>query len=151
MSRVCHLVALARRRLAGASVTLTGRVARDTALAALGLSVGALLVRPDDPRLALGVVGGSTLVGLSFWAIWGSVEGLLSGVGGVARGRRWGGWLLVKIFTRHAILAAAAYGMMVRLRLDPVGMLVGVSTIVVATLAEAIRSGGGRRGVGHGR
>jgi len=147
VSRVCDLAALTRRRLAGSSATLAGRVARDTVLAVVGMSVGALVARPDDLRLALGVVGGGTLIGISFWAIRGGVEGLLPGAGRVAAGRRGGVWLLVKTFTRHAILAAAAYGMMVRLRLDPVGMLVGVSAIVVAALAETVRSGIGPRGV----
>jgi hypothetical protein len=46
----------------------------------------------------------------------------------------------VKFFTRHAILALAAYGMMVRLHLDPLGMLVGVSSLFVAAAVEAVRS-----------
>ena len=49
------------------------------------------------------------------------------------------GFPLVKFFTRHAILAFVAYVMMVRLHLDPVGMLVGVSSVVVAAVIEARR------------
>jgi len=37
------------------------------------------------------------------------------------------------------MLAAAAYGIMVRLHLDPVGMLVGVSSLVLAAGVEVIR------------
>jgi hypothetical protein len=46
---------------------------------------------------------------------------------------------LVKFFTRHAIVALVAYGMMVRLRLDPLGLLAGVSSLVVGVAAEVLR------------
>jgi hypothetical protein len=45
----------------------------------------------------------------------------------------------VKFFTRHVILGLVAYGMMVRLHLDPIGMLVGVTSVVVAAAIEAAR------------
>jgi hypothetical protein len=45
----------------------------------------------------------------------------------------------VKFFTRHGIVALAAYGMMVRLHLDPVGLLLGVSSLGVAVAVEAVR------------
>jgi hypothetical protein len=45
----------------------------------------------------------------------------------------------VKFFTRHAILAVAAYVMMVRLHLDPVGMFIGVTSVVVAAAVAAAR------------
>ena len=48
-------------------------------------------------------------------------------------------FLLVKFFTRHAIVAVAAYGMMVRLHLDPMGLLAGVSSLGVAVGVEALR------------
>ena len=49
------------------------------------------------------------------------------------------GFLLVKFFTRHAIVALAAYGMMMRLHFDPVGLLAGVSSLGVAVGVEALR------------
>jgi hypothetical protein len=49
------------------------------------------------------------------------------------------GFQLVKIFTRHGMLALAAYGMMVRLHLDPVGLLAGVSSLGVAVAVEVLR------------
>ena len=131
------------------------RVARDTGIAVLVLAGLALAAWPGRPRVALGVVGGGLLVGLSFWAIRGAVEGMLARAveadGEEAGGPPGRGWALVKVFTRHAILAAAAYGMMVRLHLDPIGMLVGVSAVVVAAAAEAIRAGLGLGGPGRGR
>ena len=48
-------------------------------------------------------------------------------------------FVLVKFFTRHAIVALAAYGMMVRLHLDPLGLLAGVSSLGVAVGVEALR------------
>jgi hypothetical protein len=37
------------------------------------------------------------------------------------------------------MLALAAYGMMARLHLDPVGMMVGVSSLVLALGVDALR------------
>ncbi len=45
---------------------------------------------------------------------------------------------LVKFFTRHGMLALAAYVMMVRLHLDPVGLLAGVSSLAVAVAVEVL-------------
>jgi len=102
------------------------------------MTLGAVALNPDDLRVALGVVGGGVLAALSYRAIRSGVAGMGAGEGGARRRTRWSG--LVKFFTRHAILALAAYGMMVRLHLDPVGMLAGASSLVVATGVEAIRS-----------
>ena len=111
------------------------RVARDTAIVCGGLVVGAGLWRPGDWRLPLGVAGGGALIGLAFWAIRGGVEGWLrAGASPAGRGAR-----LVKFFTRHGMLALAAYGMMVRLHLDPVGMLIGACSLGVAAAVESAR------------
>ena len=115
------------------------RIVRDTALACGFLALGAALWF-RNVAVPLGVIGGGLLIGLSFWAIWGSVEAF--------RGLRCEGetprkparFHLVKFFTRHAMLALAAYGMMVRLQLDPVAMLLGVTSLGVAVAAEAVRS-----------
>jgi hypothetical protein len=115
------------------------RLIRDTVLVCLTLTLGAVLWRPDRPQLALGVVGGGVLAGLSFWAIRGAVDRVVLGARNGQFGRVSRGFPLVKFFTRHVILALAAYGMMVRLQLDPVGMVVGVTSAVVATGIEAAR------------
>lgn len=112
---------------------------RSAASVCVGLALLALLWQPGRPELALGVLGGGVLAGLSFWAI----AGLVNQVGlGAETGGNWrisGGLALVKFFTRHVILALAAYGMMIRLHLDPVGMIVGVTSAVVAAAFEARR------------
>ncbi len=106
------------------------------ALVVLGvMAAGAGLARPGDLTLALGVLGGGGLSALSYLAIR---SGVRSGLGPAEAGVRRRS--LVKYFTRHAILALAAYGMMVRLHLDPLGMLLGVSSPVIAAGIEAARS-----------
>ena len=118
---------------------MIARISRDTALVCGFLAlVAALWFRTLSA--SLGVIGGGLLIGLSFWAIRGSIEafvGLRSG-GETPRGS--GRLHLVKFFTRHGMLALAAYGMMVRLQLDPVAMLVGVTSLGVAVAVEAVRS-----------
>jgi hypothetical protein len=115
------------------------RVFRDTILACVLMAVAAWLWQPFRPRLALGVLGGGGLIALAFWALRGMVDGLMPGDESGGNVRVSGAFVLVKIFTRHAILALAAYGMMVRFEFEPVGMLIGVSAVVVAAAVEATR------------
>jgi hypothetical protein len=100
------------------------------------LVLGALALDPNRPRIALGVLGGGVLAGLSYWGIRGGVDALVSASTPGESGHGRAGAALVKFFTRHAILAVAAYGMMARLHLDPIGMLIGVSALAVAAGAD---------------
>ena len=85
------------------------------------------------------MLGGGLLIGLSYWAIQGTVDGLMTvRSGGETRGKP-SRLQLVKFFTRHGMLALAGYVMMVRLHLDPVGLLAGVSSLVVAVAVEVLR------------
>jgi hypothetical protein len=115
------------------------RFARNLAIACLTMAFLALLWAPGRPQLALGVIGGGVLAALALW-------GLASAVNSIGGGRKngdfrpkSGGFSLVKFFTRYVILTAVAYVMMVRLHLDAVGMLVGVSSVVAAAAVEAAR------------
>jgi hypothetical protein len=113
----------------------TEKLLRDTAAVCLALTMGAIAVGPTRWRLPAGVLSGGLLVLWSAWAIRGVVDVLLTAEsGGHARRRA-----LVKFFTRHAILALGAYGMMARLRVDPVGMLVGVTALPIALGAQVFR------------
>jgi hypothetical protein len=107
---------------------------------ACGLMVaGALVLAPGRLRLALGVLGGGLLMWVSFRAIQAGVSALgTPGADGAVRSGP--GPVLVKFFTRHVILAFAAYVMMARLHLDPIGMLLGVSSFAVAAVVEAART-----------
>jgi hypothetical protein len=116
---------------------VAGRLVATSIVTAGVLALGAVAWAPGRPRLALGVLGGGVLAAVMIWALGGVVQALGDGMGEGDTGRVSRGFVLVKFFTRHAILAAAAYVMMVRLHLDPVGMLVGVSSVVVAVLFEA--------------
>jgi len=114
------------------------RIARDTVIVCAVLVVVAAVWRRDVATPA-GVAGGGILIGLAFWAIRGSVDAWI-GVGADDGGsRKRPGFQLVKFFTRHVMLALAAYGMMVRLRIDPVAMLAGVSSLGAAVAVEAVR------------
>lgn len=126
------------------------RLGRNTAIVCLVLTaVAGAWFR--DVRVAGGVLAGGVLVGLSLWALTGLAGAVVSGAETAAEeGASPTGThretrpisrssALVKIFTRHAILAIVAYVMMVRLHLDPVGMVVGVTSVVVAASIEAAR------------
>jgi hypothetical protein len=112
---------------------------RNVAIASGVMAAIAFAVRPDRPPIALGVLGGGALVGLAIWAIGGMVEQALFPRQNGQKPPISRGFVLVKFFTRHVILAIAAYGMMLRLHLDPVGMLIGVSSVVVAAAMMAWR------------
>jgi len=115
------------------------RIGRDTAVVCVVLALaGALWFR--TLAVSLGVIGGGLLIGLSFWTIRGSIDAFVGLRSGGETPRKSARFHLVKFFTRHAMLALAAYGMMVRLQLDPVAMLVGVTSLGVAVAVEAVRS-----------
>lgn len=113
------------------------------ALVAVGLRRGHL-------DLALGILGGGVLSGLSYWAIRSSIDGVLAiALGGgtgpaeapppasrVDRLRRGAGYVL-RFTGRYLVLGALAYVMLVVARLHPLGMIIGVSALVVAAAIEA--------------
>ena len=114
------------------------RIARTAALVCVVLAlVAAMWTR--GVLVPLGVLGGGLLIGLSYWAISSSVDAALALRSGSETGRKRAGLHLVKIFTRHGMLALAAYVMMVRLHLDPVGLLAGVSSLGIAVAVEVLR------------
>jgi hypothetical protein len=117
---------------------MIARVARDTAIACIAIAI-LFLIWKRNVAAPLGVLGGGLLIGVSFWAIRGTVDAMIALRSGGETGRISTAFVLVKFFTRHAIVALAAYGMMVRLHLDPVGLLAGVSSLGVAVGVEALR------------
>lgn len=106
---------------------LLRRLQRDTLVVLAGLTIVGFAGRPTQPRFALGILGGGVLIGISYWGISGLKAGHSRALA------------LVKFFTRHGILALAAYGMMARLELHPIGLLIGVSAPAVAAAIEAAR------------
>ncbi|OFW36631.1 MAG: hypothetical protein A3J29_24020 [Acidobacteria bacterium RIFCSPLOWO2_12_FULL_67_14b] len=114
------------------------RIVRDTAIICVLSAMAAALWR-RDLAAPLGVLGGGLLIGLTFWAIRGSVDAWIGVRSGGETGRKRARFQLVKFFTRHGIVALAAYGMMMRLHVNPVAMLVGVSSLGAAVAVEAVR------------
>ena len=120
------------------------RIARNTAISCVVLAALAYAWRRDI-FVPLGVLGGGLLIGLSYWAIKGTVDAVIALRSSGETPEKSTTFQLVKFFTRHGMLALAAYGMMVRLHLDPLGLLAGVSSIVIAAAVEVLRDLRGRR------
>jgi hypothetical protein len=120
------------------------RIERTSIAACLVMAAGALVI---SRRLAVaaGVVGGGLLIAVSYRAIASGVNGLVDALGaeiGAERPRRSPpGWArpAVALALRYALLAVLAYVMIARLRLHPVGLLVGASSVVAAASVEALR------------
>ena len=84
-----------------------------------------------DWRAGAAVLGGGILIATSFLSIRGGVEDIA--------GRRRAGGAVLKVAGRYALLAFLAYVMIARLRLPPLGLIAGASSIVAASLVEALR------------
>ena len=110
-------------------------VERTAWVACLVMAALAAVIPPGGWRPALGVLGGGLLAAVSYRGLKSAVFGLNSNGGGRAG-------TLVKFFTRHAILAVAAYAMLARLRLPAWAIVAGASSLVVAVAVVAARSGG---------
>ena len=116
---------------------MNARLARRSAVVCVALAAAFSLWK-RSALAGVSVVAGGVLIAISWWAITGAVDAL------ILRSRSETGpkparLPLVKFFTRHAIVALAAYGMMVRLHLDPIGLLAGVSSLGVARGFEVLR------------
>ncbi len=113
---------------------------------------------PDRPLIAASVVGGGVLTAVSFLAIRSSIDAFVAFVPGAlgapdrgsataetgeaapaAAGRGGAGRALLKLTGRYALLALLAYVMIARLRLHPVGLIVGASSLVASASLEAVR------------
>ena len=114
------------------------RIVRDAAAVCVIAAVGFTAWRREFAS-GLSVLGGGLLIGLSYWAIRGTVDALMTVRSGGETPGKPSRLQLVKFFTRHGMLALAAYGMMVRLHLDPVGLLAGVSSLAIAVAVEVLR------------
>jgi hypothetical protein len=130
------------------------RLERDALIWSGVATVAALAIRPGQPSLAAGVAGGGALAFASLWAIRSSVDALLARLAPAAvpadgdadgpadgdRGQaRAGAGLALKLAGRYALLGLLAYVMIARLRLHPIGVLIGASSLVAAASFEAVR------------
>jgi len=91
---------------------------------------------------AAGVIGGGLLVGVSAYALAsgiGGVAGLFDGTTPTVDRRRMALGAALKLSGRYALLGFLAYVMIARLRLHPIGLLVGATSITAAVFIEAVR------------
>lgn len=106
------------------------------------MTLAALLLARSPLLSALAVLGGGLIAAASYRAIQSSVTALVDRVASetVASNQRASlRWLVMKLTTRYALLGFAAYVMIARLRLPPLGLLAGASSIVTAVAVEAVR------------
>jgi hypothetical protein len=109
----------------------------------------ALAFWPGRPEIAAGVVAGGALAAVSFFAIKSSIDAVLGLMPhnnpspdqprSSDQQRRAAAGALGKMVGRYALLAVLAYVMIARLRLHPIGLVVGASSLVVAATVEAAR------------
>src|SRR5687767_11291560 len=108
------------------------RLERNALIWCIGAAVVALIARLGRPDVALGVLGGGGLVAVSYWAIKSGIDGLLrasKSASGGAIPMRAIAFALLKFVGRYALLGFLAYVMIARLRLHPIGILVGASSL----------------------
>jgi hypothetical protein len=89
--------------------------------------------------LATGVLGGGLLVAISFYTLRHGVGAIVLGATGGSSSRRAVAGAVAKLVLRYALLGFLAYVMIARLRLHPLGLLVGASSVTAAAFVEAVR------------
>ncbi|MEO5821662.1 MAG: hypothetical protein ABIT71_14265 [Vicinamibacteraceae bacterium] len=142
---------------------LIRRLQRDAVIWCGLATAAALALRPGTPAIAAGVAGGGLLALVSLFAIRSSVDvlvgrvvsasiaapgaapgadpdGLSDVTGPAASPARAAAGVGVKLAGRYLVLGLAAYVMIARLRLHPVGLLIGASSLVAGASIEAVRS-----------
>lgn len=105
------------------------------------MTMVALIVSRSHLRAALAVLGGGVIAGGSYVAIQSGVTAFVDQmITSNAPPRRPAlHWTVLKLTVRYALLGFGAYVMIARLRLPPLGLLAGASSIVAAVAVEAVR------------
>jgi hypothetical protein len=124
---------------------LLRRVERTAVVACGAMALTALALTRGNLAAAAAVLAGGALMAVSYISLKTSVGGLAALIGGAAAGdgaarrrTRMAG-IALRMTGRYALLALLAYVMIARLRLHPLGLLAGVSSVVAAASIEAIR------------
>ena len=109
------------------------------AFAAIAFAVSQGRIEP-----VIAVLAGGLLAGISYWMLASGVTNvvdlMMPRAGESARPARRSRLLITgKLAGRYALLALLAYVMIARLRLHPLGLLVGASSVVTAVAIEAVR------------
>jgi hypothetical protein len=139
---------------------LIRRLQRDAVIWCGLATAAALAIRWDAPAIAAGVAGGGLLALTSLFAIRSSVDVVIGRLVSAsshtpnsqlpapnsdreavaAAPVRAAAGVGVKLAGRYLVLGLAAYVMIARLRLHPVGLLIGASSLVAGASIEAVRS-----------
>ena len=106
------------------------RLQRDALASCLVMAVAAAAIA-RSVWTGVAVIGGGLLIATSFLSIRGGVDA-------IARPRR-AARAILKVAGRYALLAFLAYVMIARLRLPPLGLILGASSVVAAAFVEAVR------------
>jgi hypothetical protein len=117
------------------------RIGRTAVFVCAGMAVAAFLLSPSHVRAALAVIGGGLIAAASYVAIQSGVSALVDRVivTGSPPRRTALRWAVMRLTGRYALLGFGAYVMIARLRLSPLGLLAGASSIVAAVAVEAVR------------
>jgi hypothetical protein len=120
------------------------RVRTTAILVCLGLAALAAAVSRGQARVVLGVLAGGFLVGVSSWLLASGVTDVVDLMmprtgESVRLARRSRLVMTAKLAGRYALLALLAYVMIARLRLHPLGLMAGASSVVAAVSIEALR------------
>jgi hypothetical protein len=120
---------------------LLRRIGRTAMFVCAGMIGIAFVLSPSPLIAAIAVLGGGLIAGTSYLAIQSGVDALVERVASSNPPIRRLAlrWTVVKVTGRYALLAFTAYVMIARLRLPPLGLLAGASSIVAAVAIEAAR------------
>ena len=113
------------------------RIVRTAALVCLLFTVVAWL--GWGWRMAAGVLGGGLLIAISLYTIGGGVAAIVAAASGESASPQKLAITLLKVVVRYALLGFLAYVMIARLRLHPLGLVVGATSITAAVFVEALR------------
>ena len=120
---------------------LLRRVGRTAVIVCASMAAVALVVSSSPLRSAFAVIGGGLIAGVSYLAIQSGVSTLVDRlvVSDAPPRRPALRRAVTKLTLRYALLGFGAYVMIARLRLPPLGLLAGASSIVAAVAVEAVR------------
>jgi 4-hydroxybenzoate polyprenyltransferase len=115
------------------------RVERTAVVFCAAMAIAALAIAPGSPWPSAAVLAGGILIGTSYWSIKSGVSGLIDATAARGEGRAPRGRIALQLAGRYALLGFMAYVMIARLRLPPLWLLAGASSIVAAVTVEAVR------------
>jgi hypothetical protein len=120
---------------------LLRRIGRTAVVVCASMAATAFVVSSSRVQWAIAVLGGGLIAGASYLAIQSGVTAFVDRlIVSDGRPRRAAlRWTATKLTLRYALLGFGAYVMIARLRLPPLGLLAGASSIVAAVAVEAVR------------